>query len=208
MAFFGSLMMQLIIGAYLCFSGIYEAKAADMKVEQQLIGNFAINFILINREIRSGDFDKFVNTLQQLPRNKTTVIVPSGPGGNLTEALNIGLVIRQNKLKTMVIDNCFSACAFIALSGYRKGLAGAGAVLGFHGASFSNGELSAEGNAYIGSYLAKLGYHDNFIGAILRREQDFTIISQDNAYVIANYFKVHFCAIGSARQLISFMAMN
>lgn len=49
-------------------SGIYEAKAADMKVEQQLIGNFAINFILINREIRSGDFDKFVNTLQQLPR--------------------------------------------------------------------------------------------------------------------------------------------
>ena len=202
----GLTMLRVAALAYICLFAVSEADAANIAVKEHNIAYMTVHFIILTGENTQGDFYRFVNTLQAIPPDQAVVVVLSGPGGTLIDALKIGVVIRKNKLKTITYNGCFSACAFIALSGYKKGLAGTGAILGFHGASIY-GNITAAGNALIGSYLTRLGYHTEFIVEILKGDHELVSITQANTDVAATY-NVHFYPLNNEQQLVSFLMIK
>lgn len=100
--------------------------------------------------------------------NRGARVVLNSGGGSLTPALNIGRLIRENRMQTYVPDSsgCFSACSLIWLAGTERHI-GIGARIGFHAAYVAQqggpGQVSSSGNAVIGAYLSRLGYNDSAI---------------------------------------------
>jgi hypothetical protein len=112
--------------------------------------------ILVRGEIRKGDGNEFET---KVGKHNRGLVVLSSPGGNVTEALQIGAIINTQGLATMVADECASACALIWLSGVRRYF-NKGAKIGFHAAYVHRNGKATEtgmGNAEIGSYLTHLG---------------------------------------------------
>jgi hypothetical protein len=99
-------------------------------------------------------------------RSEPDVIVLSGPGGILGEALRIADEVRRRGIATMVGPDsiCASACAIVFLSGQTKFM-GAGARVGLHAASFANGRADPEATDIMASYLRGVGVPRN----VLRR---------------------------------------
>jgi hypothetical protein len=188
---------------------LHHAYPAQIMVTQGEILDMPVNVLAVHGEILQGDFRKFINALQSMPRNQAALITLKGPGGTLIDSVSIGTVIRKNNLKTLVVGECYSGCAFISVAGYKKGLWGANAVLGFHGVYLPNtGEISAPGNAHIESYLTKLGYNIDFIRMILYGQKEFVLVSQADVDLVATVFKVHFYPINDEQQLLDFVMMQ
>jgi hypothetical protein len=138
------------------------ANAAEMKVEKPKKGQYD-TMVFVEGEIVKGDHNKFVNLTKNLPDGRILVALNS-MGGALEEGLNIGLIIRAKRMGTFAFD-CASACALMWLAGSPRG-AFENSKVGFHAAYRTDGKITIEdgtGNAYVGAYLAKLGFSYNAI---------------------------------------------
>jgi hypothetical protein len=108
---------------------------------------------------------------------QTTLVIVSGPGGNLAAGIGMGLRVHQKKLIVGVTGKCSSSCALIWIGGetgrkfiYRN-RPGVLTFLCFHQASQKTLRPSGlmlrapsdQGNASISKYLADLGYNQDMI---------------------------------------------
>jgi hypothetical protein len=130
--------------------------------------------IQVYGEIKQGDLATFQRYAENVDPAKTLVIV-TGPGGNLVAGISMGLRARLKKLIVGVMGNCTSSCALIWIGAEtgRKFLYHSRPIaltaLCFHQASQhalldrSPGPASGEGNALIAKYLATLGYNQDMI---------------------------------------------
>ena len=124
----------------LSFALAVPAAAADVRLAQSTSGA-TLPGVTIEGRIAPGDFVKFAALVLATPG--ANVVWLASPGGNLSEALRIGRLIRQLALETRApIDRarplvrledaanntCSSACFFL----YVAGVSRQGAVLGIH----------------------------------------------------------------------------
>jgi len=121
------------------------------------------NVIHISGEIVKGDYDRFINATRSINNNKPVLVFLDGPGGALTEAMNIGLEINRKRYNTFAWNGvCASACAYIWLAGERAIIdLDRDARVGFHAPyfedKFGNKKNSNVGSAMLGGYLKDLG---------------------------------------------------
>ena len=116
------------------------ATAADIHPARSIDGS-PLAGITIEGMIAPGDFAKLVPLL--LDAEGKSVVWLASPGGNLSEALRMGALIRQLALEVRVPDDrsrplvrlrdpdnntCASACFFLYVAGVRR----QGSVLGIH----------------------------------------------------------------------------
>jgi hypothetical protein len=101
-------------------------KCADKSVtEPYRSGNVICLRGEINQKLKNGFF-------KLLPK-RGDVVVSSGPGGDISAAMDIGDFIYENDILVVIDDLCGSSCSyFIALGGRRLALYDNG-LLGFHG---------------------------------------------------------------------------
>ena len=127
--------------------------------------------------ITAGDLATFESYTENVNPDTTLVIV-TGPGGNLVAGIGMGVRVHLKKLIVGVMGTCTSSCALIWIGGetgrkfFYQHRPGASTFLCFHQASqnpvrdLSGRRLSppsAAGNAFIGEYLTKLGYNQDMI---------------------------------------------
>ena len=116
------------------------ASAADVRLAQSTTGA-PLPGVVIEGPIAPGDFAEFASLV--MATEGTNVVWLASPGGNLSEALRIGRLIRQLALETRApIDRarplvhledaenntCASACFFLYVAGVKR----QGSVLGIH----------------------------------------------------------------------------
>ena len=132
--------------------------------------------IKVYGEIQLGDLDTFLRYTENVNPAATMVIV-TGPGGNLSAGIGMGLRVHQKKLIVGVMGMCTSSCALIWIGGEtgRKFIyqdrPGVLTFLCFHQASQKtlrpNGVTlpapSGPGNALIGKYLTYLAYKQDMV---------------------------------------------
>jgi hypothetical protein len=147
----------LLTGSMLAMIGT--AQAADFTIKR--MAQTMQTHVYITGEIL---FDDNVRFIRHLPNNKPDYIVLESSVGNLEAGLEIGRIVRNLDLKTVVFANrrCSSACSMVWLAGVVRWLS-PNAFIGFHAASDGNGNITSDGNAVVGSYLGKLGFNDAFI---------------------------------------------
>ncbi|MFZ6876152.1 hypothetical protein ACO0LF_29160 [Undibacterium sp. Di27W] len=91
--------------------------------------------LILFGKVEPDDFQRFYHLLSAAPVKY--VILTESPGGDMNAAVTISHLITQKRINTAVRGNCFSACAFIFMSGIeRQMLAGKDLTrtsLGFHG---------------------------------------------------------------------------
>jgi len=135
-----------------CVVGAAVGNAADIRIDpSRPAGREAI----LEGRIETGDFDKFKNFI--LDSDHAVELYLASPGGNLAEAMKIGLLVRILKLSTVVPSKtwtnqeretiavrhnlkdakadyqCTSACFFIFAAGvHRSSDDGGPAILGIH----------------------------------------------------------------------------
>ena len=126
--------------------------------------------IVIQGEITRETLARFTEALASAPRAR---VVLKGPGGEVMPALEIGRIIRERRLATLIPERatCASSCGLIWLAGAPR-LLGAQALVGFHAAAnvakSGRRSVSAPGNAIIGGYLRELGFDDQAIYEMTR----------------------------------------
>jgi hypothetical protein len=126
--------------------------------------------ILILGEIDRATLTEFTEALRRVPRAQ---ILLDSPGGEVLPALEIGRIIRERRLTTLIPERaeCASACGLIWLAGVPREL-GPQAVVGFHAAAAVSPSgrrtISAPANAIIGGYLRELGFGDAAIYEMTR----------------------------------------
>ena len=134
--------------------------------------------IQVSGEIKVDDVATFESYTENVDPAATLVIV-TGPGGDLSAGINIGLRVHVKKLIVGVMGKCTSSCALIWIGGeidrkflYQPRPGAPFTLLCFHQASENpvwdlSGPMglppSASGNAFIGEYLTKLGYNQDVI---------------------------------------------
>lgn len=135
--------------------------------------------IQVYGEIKEGDFVTFQRYTENVNPAVTLVIV-TGPGGNLSAGIGMGLRVHLKKLIVGVMGTCSSSCALIWIGGetgrkfFYQNRPGVLTFLCFHQAWIRNTELrapsghvlrgpSGPGNALISKYLADLGYNQDMI---------------------------------------------
>lgn len=108
------------VGCFLFF-GLFKASAAEITYSPAVIegDRYVPAAISIKGNIRPSDYLKFGSIYRSSLSDKLPVeevwLLGSG-GGDLESALLIGNAIDNLYLKVRVIDDCYSACAFIALA--------------------------------------------------------------------------------------------
>jgi uncharacterized protein YecT (DUF1311 family) len=115
--------------------------------------------VFMRGPVERGDAERFIEIVDTMP---SASIILSGPGGLMSEALEIGAEIRIRSFSTMVLPNeeCASACGVIWLSGIRRYMADT-SMIGFHAAYIIRNGVPYEtgmGNAEVGSFMTHLGY--------------------------------------------------
>jgi hypothetical protein len=135
--------------------------AAEIRVDPSSVGAAGT---VLEGKIEAGDFDKFKSFI--LNGNNPVEIYLASPGGDLAEAIKIGLLVRILKLSTVVPSKaltnqnrylaatrrnlkdpnadymCTSACFFIFVGGIHRSSDDFGpAILGIHRPSLSDVEL-------------------------------------------------------------------
>jgi hypothetical protein len=113
--------------------------------------------VSIRGRLERNDHEGFKTAVSDI---QAAIVFLDSPGGFLTPAMSIGLMIKRKKFETAVADGiaCNSACALIWLAGNPR-LMAEGAHIGFH----SSQELlhkdeynTAVGNGYVGYYLKSI----------------------------------------------------
>ena len=127
--------------------------------------------------IKEGDFATFRRYTENVDPAATLVIV-TGPGGNLSAGIRMGILVHVKKLIVGVMGKCLSSCALIWIGGetgrkfFYQDRPGVPTFLCFHEASqkalpVPSGHVlqtpSDHGNALISKYIADLGYNQDMI---------------------------------------------
>jgi hypothetical protein len=117
--------------------------------------------------IEVGDLATFQRYTENVDPAATLVIV-TGPGGNLSAGIGMGILVHQKKLIVGLMGTCASSCALIWIggeTGRKFQYVHRSPLLCFHQASEGVlREPSDSGNAAISKYLADLGYNQDMIG--------------------------------------------
>lgn len=146
----------------LCVASAAQAQQGNQRAAQ--------DSIVILGEINRETLERFNEALRQAPRAR---VVLDSPGGQVFPALEIGRIIRERRLATLIPERgqCASSCGLIWLAGAPREL-GPQAVVGFHAAATvsesGRRSVSAPGNAIIGGYLRELGFGDEAIFEMTR----------------------------------------
>lgn len=112
---------------------------------------------------------------QSLAANRSVgIVVFESPGGDIEEALRIGLAIRQNGLETGVATVCASACTYSFIAG-RERILLPGGRLGFHACRKTVWYFDCENQKY-SRYLIASGIDETFI------RKTFSVEPQDIWY--------------------------
>jgi hypothetical protein len=117
--------------------------------------------------IQQADFATF-QSLTENADPATTLVIVTGPGGNLAAAIGMGIRVRLKKLIVGVMGECTSSCALLWAGGetgrkfFYRDRPGVLTFLCFHTASI-RGTPSHEGNELVGKYLTYLGYKQDMI---------------------------------------------
>lgn len=160
--------------------------------------------IIMTQQIDQGDFYKF---LYAVDREDPKVLVLNGPGGSMIDALAIGEYVRERKIKTVAVGDCFSGCAYIWVAGYRRGMM-ANAVLGFHGATnMETGEQNAGANAIIGKYLSDCGMPYAFIIDAMAGGKDFRVFDISYIEMMAKTYNLYIFPLITDAQIDFFLRM-
>ena len=115
--------------------------------------------VVISGVIESGDTDKLLNNIILNPNPDMSrypvseILLGPSAGGNLEEALNIAFLVRTLRLKVIVLDRCYSACAIIALASPFRVYAG---ELGLHRPYFDSDFYGNKSSEYIESWHSKM----------------------------------------------------
>lgn len=129
---------------------ITPTKAADI--------NSYNGVIFINGQITHGDYQYFLNTIEN---NHIKLVILSSPGGVAYEGIKIAELVRNRRMDTAVLENfsCYSICAIIWASGINKYATLPYSDIGFH-AIYDSRTYSEKGsaNAILGAMLADFGY--------------------------------------------------
>jgi hypothetical protein len=126
--------------------------------------------------IKAGDLATFESYTENVDPAATLVIV-TGPGGNLLAGIGMALRVHMKKLIVGVMGKCTSSCALIWIGGetgrkfFYHDRPGVLTLLCFHQASRNtlrpSGHMlpapSDPGNAAMSKYLAHLGYKQNMM---------------------------------------------
>jgi hypothetical protein len=159
-------LFRLIAAVFVWVIGALVAGAAEIGQDPS---SGRIPRAVLEGRIESGDFDKFTDFV--LKRDNAVEIYLASPGGDLGEAIKIGLAIRQLNLSTIVpgkvLTNqsfnlaatrhnlkggkanylCASACFFIFVAGIHRQADDVGpAILGIHKPILLDNELKTLGN--------------------------------------------------------------
>jgi len=91
----------------------FHADAADIK--------FNGNIIEISGEIKKGDYDNYLNLIVSHQSIPITVYLDS-PGGNVSEAISIGKIMRKSLSQSIINKNgqCNSACFLLWASAVKR----------------------------------------------------------------------------------------
>ncbi len=95
------------------------ADAHALKIQKQETKS-GIQHYLITGKIKDGEHKMVISALKKRDPDIPTLITLNSKGGNLQSAMFLGRHFRAIGVGTRVLDNCFSACTLIALSGYDK----------------------------------------------------------------------------------------
>jgi len=115
--------------------------------------------IVISGKIEAGDTDKLLNDIILNPNPDMSrypvsdILLGPSAGGNLEEALSIAFLVRTLKLKVVVLDRCYSACAIIALASPFRVYAG---ELGLHRPYFDSNFYGNKSAEYIEMWHSKM----------------------------------------------------
>lgn len=154
------MMKKTLLLSLMMLAGIANAAKIETTVAST---TDSTNGIYISGEIVKGDYDRFINAIRSINNNKPVLVLLEGPGGSLTEAIQIGLEINQRKYNTVAWNGiCASACAYIWLAGQRSIIdLDRDAKIGFHAPytedKFGNKKSNNVGSAILGGYLKELG---------------------------------------------------
>lgn len=136
------------------------------RLEFTAIGRTAGGAALLNGAIANGDADRLAKWLEALPEPPTRFELNS-PGGEVSEALEIGQMIRETGIPVSVMAGafCFSACPYILAGGSERTVSRK-AYVGVHQHYFGeNTYLPAfllvsdiqSGQAEVMTYLGEMG---------------------------------------------------
>ncbi len=134
--------------------------------------------ILVSGVIKSEDAATFESYTENVDPAATLVIV-TGPGGELSAGIRMGMRVHQKKLIVGTMGMCVSSCALIWIGGetgrkflYQPRPGAPHTLLCFHQAWLPTSRApsghmlpatAGEGNALISKYLADLGYNEEMI---------------------------------------------
>lgn len=150
-------------------------------------------YITLDGEIGTGDFEKFIKVIKQYPNANALVL--NSNGGIVGEGMTIAEIVKFRKMATFVLNGseCYSICAPIFFSGVKKFIQ-KDAMLGVHSARDGDTGLRADKtNALITWYFGSLGYdmglaemwidaepdNMNFITAEINKKLNLGIVSID-----------------------------
>src|SRR5271168_4059283 len=92
-----NILSRLITAMVACVLGSITVAAAEIRV---LSSPAAITGVVLEGKIEAGDFDRFKNII--LNGDNAVEIYLASPGGDLSEAMKIGALVRLLKLSTVV----------------------------------------------------------------------------------------------------------
>jgi hypothetical protein len=124
--------------------------AAQIEVYE---GKPELPVIGINGDLEEADADRFQELSSTL--NNVVVLLRSR-GGKMIAGIRIGEIIKARGYTTIVKDYCASSCALIWLAGSKRFMTPT-AHIGLHQAYNLAGQADGVGNAFLGSYLTRLG---------------------------------------------------
>ena len=145
--------------------GCASARAADIWSTPNACGD-GCTAIFLTGEIKANDWKTFAGIVKNEHITKATVMMAS-PGGEMTSALRMGLLIRANGFATVVSEKmaCASGCALMWLAGTPR-MATTESRIGFHapfmrrtrnGVEFGPTYPSPAGVSMAKKYMEKLG---------------------------------------------------
>jgi hypothetical protein len=166
------------------------AYAASMIVDRDCTVAAGCAFVFIEGKIEKGDGMRFERLLKKEKLGADTMVVLSGPGGFMVDAMEIGAIVHERGFVTGIGNDaeCASACADIWLAGKVR-YAKEHSAIGVHAPSLRNhktGKLIQK-NVRVGdeisrAYYRRLGLTEAAIRYLLAAKgDDVTWLKADKA---------------------------
>jgi hypothetical protein len=94
-------------------------------------------------EGRIGDGQVTFQKVQSLPVRDGVTVIPSGPGGDADEALDISAYLSKYSYNALVDETCGSACAQVIFLGANRKIIYKDGAVAMHGAPLTDAQVEA-----------------------------------------------------------------